>query len=76
MKKLLLPLLLLAALLQAAKVNSQTTYSSFPSATATIYLDFDGEDVYSPIWNRGVALKCTPAVLNEIQILYEENTWP
>lgn len=68
MKKLFLPLLLLASLLQAVNVNSQTNYSSYSSATATIYLDFDGEDVYSPIWNRGVALKCTPAVLNDTQI--------
>ena len=69
MKKLFLPLLLLAALLQAVSVNSQTTHSSYPSAAATIYLDFNGEDVYSPIWNRGVALKCTPAVLSDTQIL-------
>ena len=68
MKKLLLPMLFVAALLQAVKVNSQTTFSSYPSATATIFLDFDGEDVYSPIWNRGVALKCVPAVLNNLQI--------
>ena len=68
MKKLLLPLLFVAALLQAVKVNSQTTFSSYPSATATIFLDFDGEDVYSPIWNRGVALKCAPAALSNTQI--------
>ena len=68
MKKLLLPLLFVAALLQAVKVNSQTTFSSYPSATATIFLDFDGEDVYSPIWNRGVELKCAPAVLSSAQI--------
>lgn len=34
-------------------VYSQNKLNSFPSASATIFLDFDGEKVNSPVWNNG-----------------------
>jgi hypothetical protein len=34
-------------------VYSQNKLNSFPSASAAIFLDFDGEEVNSPVWNNG-----------------------
>jgi hypothetical protein len=43
--------------------------SSYPSATATIFLDFDGDAVAGTVWNGGNALNCQAAPLTEAQIL-------
>jgi hypothetical protein len=42
--------------------------SSRPSATAVIYLDFDGETVTDPAWNNGVTIVAEPSPLTETQI--------
>jgi hypothetical protein len=42
--------------------------NSFPSATATIYLDFDGHTVNTAFWNNGQAIICAAAPLNDAQI--------
>ena len=42
--------------------------SSFPSAQATIYLDFDGYRVVSTSWNGGNALDCQAAPMSDAQI--------
>lgn len=42
-----------SCLLLAQYAHSQTSLNSFPSASATILLDFDGEKINSPIWNNG-----------------------
>lgn len=42
--------------------------SSYTSATATIYLDFDGEYVTSPLWNGGTAFNCDAAPLTDAKI--------
>lgn len=51
-----------SALAQIPKLNS------YPSATATIFLDFDGHTVVSPYWNGGSPIICTPAVLTLDQV--------
>ncbi len=43
--------------------------NSNPSATATIFLDFDGDAVAGTLWNGGNALNCQAAPLTEAQIL-------
>ena len=62
------PLMLLFALFVAITGYSQTNLNSLPSAAATIYLDFDGENVNSAYWNGGNAFTCLPAALNDGQI--------
>ncbi len=49
-----------AALLLWAGVRAQPVprLSSYPSAGATIYLDFDGETVQHLLWNNGQVLDC------------------
>ena len=42
--------------------------SSFTSATATIYIDFDGQNVNSGYWNGGIPFTCDPAPLTSDQI--------
>lgn len=48
--------------------GQQLKLSSYSSALATIYLDFDGEEVLSPMWNNGEPLICQPAGLTNTQI--------
>lgn len=43
--------------------------SSYPSARATIFLDFDGHFVHSSIWNGGNPLACAPSGFNDAQII-------
>ncbi len=42
--------------------------SSHPSASATLYLDFDGHYVSSSMWNYGTAFTCDPAAMTDVQI--------
>jgi len=42
--------------------------NSYPSATATIFLDFDGQTVTSSLWNGGSTIFCEPAPLTDVQI--------
>ncbi|MBA2250220.1 MAG: T9SS type A sorting domain-containing protein [Chitinophagaceae bacterium] len=42
--------------------------SSFPSARATIFLDFDGHRVVSSSWNGGAPLNCAASSFNDTQI--------
>lgn len=46
----------------------QLKLSSYPQASATIYLDFDGEEVLTPMWNNGEPISCLPAGLTNTQI--------
>lgn len=61
---------ILILLLLALNVNGQVPYglSSFPSARATIFLDFDGQTVNTPYWNSGVAFYATPTKLTTAQM--------
>ncbi len=42
--------------------------NSFSGATATIYIDFDGETINSAYWNGGNTLVCEPAPLSTLQM--------
>ncbi|MCP5560349.1 MAG: immunoglobulin domain-containing protein [Verrucomicrobiaceae bacterium] len=43
-------------------------FDSRPSATAVLYLDFDGETVTDPLWNRGGTIVAAPATLGGSEI--------
>ncbi len=43
-------------------------YNSYPSATATIFLDFDGQFVQGTVWNGGSSFYCDPSGLTDLQI--------
>jgi alpha-tubulin suppressor-like RCC1 family protein len=43
-------------------------HSSRPSATAVLYLDFDGETVTDPDWNNGNPITALPSLLSNSQI--------
>lgn len=54
-------------------IASQTIYclpklSSYPSATATIFLDFDGNYVEASAWNMGEPINCLPSGMTDAQI--------
>lgn len=68
MKKLYAPLLLLLALFVSFNIYCTPNLNSLPSATATIYLDFDGQTVNSAYWNGGSALNCAPSGFTDAEI--------
>jgi hypothetical protein len=47
---------------------SEVKLSSFPSAKATIFLDFDGQAVAGTSWNRNGPLFCAPSGMSDGQI--------
>lgn len=57
--------LVLASIQSKAQVP---VYSSYPSASATIFLDFDGHKVEGTMWNAFGPIFCEPANLNTAQI--------
>ncbi len=61
-------LFLIATALPASLIAQVPKLTSLPTATATIYLDFDGEVVNSGYWNGGNTLNCSPAALSSTQI--------
>jgi len=65
MKKITLPLLLIILTLTAAAIPK---LSSYPSATATIFLDFDGHTVSPGVWNGGIPFSCEPSGLSDVDI--------
>lgn len=67
MKKIL-SIILTLMLLVSFKTYSLPKLSSFPSAKATIFLDFDGQTVSGTSWNGGAAFYCMPAGLTDDQI--------
>ncbi len=68
MKNKIILILFLQVVLSTSSAYSQTGLNSYPTATATIYLDFDGEEVNSPVWNNGGTINCAAAGLNTAQI--------
>ncbi len=66
--KQILSFILMLMLLVSFKTYSLPKLSSFPSAKATIYLDFDGQTVSGTSWNGGATFYCTPAGLTDAQI--------
>jgi len=67
MKNLTL-ILLVAAILTAGTANAAPTLNSYPTATATLFMDFDGHDVNSSMWNYGTPFSCLPATMTDAQI--------
>jgi hypothetical protein len=65
MKKLTLPLFILLLTLTSAAIPK---LSSYPSATATIFLDFDGHNVSPGVWNGGMPFACAPSGLSDLAI--------
>lgn len=68
MKTTFTPLILLLALLVSFNVYSLPKLSSLPTATATIYLDFNGHTVNSGVWQSGKTFTCAAAGLTDAQI--------
>ncbi len=60
--------MLLLALFVSFDAFSTPILNSYPSAKATVYLDFDGYYVTSPDWNGGVPFQCAPAGMTDAQI--------
>ncbi|MEO6682453.1 MAG: zinc-dependent metalloprotease [Ginsengibacter sp.] len=50
-------------------VQSQPKLNSYPSAKATIFIDFDGHFIEGTSWNRGAAFYCQPSGLSNDQII-------
>jgi hypothetical protein len=67
MKKLIYSVFF-AALIAASTTQAAPVLNSFPTATATLYLDFDGHDVNSSMWNYGTPFTCLPAAMTDLQI--------
>jgi len=61
-------LLLFFAFLPSLTQAQVPALSSYPSAQATIFIDFDGATVQSGAWNSGNAFTCAPAALTTVQI--------
>ena len=68
MKKLFTSLIFTAAILLSLNAFSVPKLNSFPSAVATIFLDFDGQYVQSSVWNNGDPFNCAASGMTDPQI--------
>lgn len=68
MKKIFTLLIFASSLFVSNNVFSVPKLNSYPSAVATIFLDFDGHYVVSSVWNGGNPLTCAASGLTEAQI--------
>lgn len=69
MKNFLRSVLLALAIPVALKTNAQVpVMSSLPSASAVLFLDFDGHTVANTSWNYAGPIACAPANLDNIKI--------
>ena len=69
MKKLFQSVLMMLLLCSALTAKSQVpVFSSYPSASAVIFLDFDGHTVNNTPWNTGFPIYCGASGLNTAQI--------
>lgn len=66
--KLISFIVLFAALIATSTAKAAPSLNSFPTASATILLDFDGHDVSSSMWNYGTPFSCMPAAMTDVQI--------
>ncbi len=66
--KLISFIVLFAALIATSTAKAAPSLNSFPTASATILLDFDGHDVNSSMWNYGTPFSCMPAAMTDVQI--------
>jgi hypothetical protein len=69
MKNLCFALLAVCLVLTAATSHAQVpTLNSYPSADATVFLDFDGHQVNGTSWNSNGPINCGASNLNTAQI--------
>ena len=68
MKKIFTSLICTALLLISFSAFSVPKLNSFPSASATIFLDFDGHYVQSTFWNSGNPINCVASGMTDPQI--------
>jgi hypothetical protein len=68
MKKHLSIILSLIMMMISFQSYSYVKLSSFPSAKATIFLDFDGQTVVGTAWNSNGPLYCAPSGMTDSQI--------
>ena len=61
-------LLIFSYILAVQYAHSQAKLNSFPTASATIFLDFDGEEVSTYMWNNGNSFTAAAAGLNGEQV--------
>ena len=66
MKKVFTSLILTLLIFTAYSVPK---LNSFPSAQATIFLDFDGAYVQSSFWNNGNPINCAASTMTDAQII-------
>ena len=66
--KTFLTLLLFALLMNVDAQAQQPKLNSFAGASATIYLDFDGQLVNGTSWNWNGPISCNPSNLNNEQV--------
>lgn len=70
MKRIASATLCALLLATATVVKAQVPYNlnSFPAASATIFLDFDGQTVHTPYWNGGQRFVCAAPTLSAVQM--------
>ncbi|MBK8609985.1 MAG: T9SS type A sorting domain-containing protein [Chitinophagaceae bacterium] len=69
MKKLFTSLIIAGLALISFTAFSIPKLNSYPSAAATIFLDFDGQYVVGTIWNGGNPINCAASGLTDPQIV-------
>ncbi len=69
MKKTFTSLICTLLLLSSFNAFSVPKLNSYPAATATVFLDFDGHYVQSTLWNNGNPINCTAAGMTDLQII-------
>ena len=68
MKKIFTSFIFAVLMLFTLSAFSVPKLNSFPSAQATIFIDFDGYYVNSTFWNGGNPIYCSPSGLTDAQI--------
>lgn len=68
MKKIFTSLICAVFVLISFSAFSVPKLNSYPSATATIFLDFDGHYVQSSVWNSGNPIDCASSGMTDAQI--------
>jgi hypothetical protein len=68
MKKLFTSLIFTGIILISLSALAVPKLNSFPTATATIFLDFDGQYVQGTIWNNGNPINCAASGMTDVQI--------
>jgi hypothetical protein len=66
---------IILSLILSLQVTAQIPkLNSLPTASATIFLDFDGQTVVSPYWYGGNPIYCTPAAmsLDQLRMVFEQ----